>query len=100
MSTLKFLSNFYDDDAEKFLKEFCAIYISEWVNKQIKHILTAEDRNLSMICIKSVYNSCIILFITYNKKYINIKLDFHLINSHINDNRLMQFISLDLLNII
>ena len=100
MSTLKFLSNFYDDDAEKFLKEFCAIYISEWVNKQIKHILTAEDRSLSMICIKSVYNSCIILFITYNKKYINIKLDFHLINSHINDNRLMQFISLDLLNII
>ena len=100
MSTLKFLSNFYDDDAEKFLKEFCAIYISEWVNKQIKHILTAEDRSLSMICIKSVYNSCIILFITYNKKYINIKSDFYLINSHINDNRLMQFISLDLLNII
>lgn len=70
------------------------------MNKQIKHILTAEDRSLSMICIKSVYNSCIILFITYNKKYINIKLVFHLINSHINDNRLMQFMSLDLLNII
>jgi hypothetical protein len=29
VSTLKFLSKFYDDDAERFLKEFCAIYISE-----------------------------------------------------------------------